>query len=149
MVSKSTFYYSKIIALIVLSVGSLCLAHGMVTINESTPLRTIIDNHVSNHWKEEKITHQGRCDDSTFLRRIYLDLWGTIPSHDEAKTFLNDQDPKKREKLITFRARVAERDDATSKAANESWRTINLENVLGFLVGGQFIDLRDENDIME
>ena len=102
MVSKSTFYYSKIIALIMLSVGSLCLAHGMVTINESTPLRTIIDNHVSNHWKEEKITHQGRCDDSTFLRRIYLDLWGTIPSHDEAKTFLNDQDPKKREKLITF-----------------------------------------------
>lgn len=56
---------------------------------------------------------------------------------------------KYREKLITFRARVAERDDATSKAANESWRTINLENVLGFLVGGQFIDLRDENDIME
>jgi len=74
MVSKLTFYYSKIIALIVLSVGSLCLAHGMVTINESTPLRTIIDNHVSNHWKEEKITHQGKCDDSTFLPEVEKDF---------------------------------------------------------------------------
>jgi len=33
------------------------------------------------------------------------------------------------------------------KAAYKSWRTINLEKVLGFLAGGQFIDLREENDI--
>ena len=54
-----------------------------------------------------------------------------------------------RKKLKTLRARVAERDNASSNAAYESWRTINLENVLGFLAGRQFIDLRDENDIME
>lgn len=34
-------------------------------------------------------------------------------------------------------------------SAKKSWRTINLHNVLGFLTGGQFIDLRDENEIME
>ena len=54
-----------------------------------------------------------------------------------------------RKKLKTLLARVIERDKASSNAAYESWRTINLENVLGFLAGGQFIDLRDENDIME
>jgi hypothetical protein len=34
-------------------------------------------------------------------------------------------------------------------AAKGSWRTINLKSVLGFLVGGRFIDLRDENEIMD
>jgi hypothetical protein len=34
-------------------------------------------------------------------------------------------------------------------AAKVAWRSINLKNVLGFMVGGRFIDLRDENDIMD
>jgi hypothetical protein len=35
------------------------------------------------------------------------------------------------------------------EAAKGAWRTINLETVLGFMVRGQFIDLRDENNIMD
>jgi len=35
------------------------------------------------------------------------------------------------------------------KASHDAWRTINLEKVLGFSVGRKFIDLREENDIME
>lgn len=34
------------------------------------------------------------------------------------------------------------------EASHKAWRSINLKNVLGFLVGGNFIDLRDENDIL-
>ena len=33
-------------------------------------------------------------------------------------------------------------------AAKSCWRTINLKDVLGFSVGGRFIDLRQENDIL-
>lgn len=40
------------------------------------------------------------CDDSTFARRAYLDLIGMIPSAGEAKNFVNDKDPEKREKLV-------------------------------------------------
>jgi hypothetical protein len=42
-------------------------------------------------------------------------------------------------------------DDNTVKqlAAKKAWRSINLRNVLGFMVGGRFIDLRDENEIMD
>ena len=32
-------------------------------------------------------------------------------------------------------------------SAKKAWRTINLDNVLGFMVRGNFIDLRDENEI--
>ncbi len=40
------------------------------------------------------------ASDEEFLRRIYLDLTGTIPSAAEARKFLNDKSPNKREKLI-------------------------------------------------
>jgi hypothetical protein len=38
---------------------------------------------------------------------------------------------------------------AKAEAAKKAWRSINLKEVLGFLVGGNFVDLRAENSIME
>jgi len=40
-------------------------------------------------------------------------------------------------------------DELKQIASKKSWRSINLETVLGFLVGGKFKDLRDENNIRE
>jgi hypothetical protein len=40
------------------------------------------------------------CSDSDFLRRAYLDVIGQLPAPDEARAFLADKDPKRREKLI-------------------------------------------------
>ena len=65
-----------------------------------TPLRQVIDAELQAAWKREKVTPAGRADDATFLRRVYLDLVGTIPTADEATAFLDDTDPDKREKLI-------------------------------------------------
>jgi len=67
---------------------------------DEKPLRQVIDAETKAAWQREKITPVGRCDDSTFLRRIYLDLVGTVPTYEETKKFLTDADPKKREKLI-------------------------------------------------
>jgi len=41
-----------------------------------------------------------RASDAEFLRRLTLDLAGTIPSADEVRAFTADPDPAKREKLI-------------------------------------------------
>jgi len=40
------------------------------------------------------------CDDTTFLRRAYLDCLGLLPTADEARDFLANQSPDKRAKLI-------------------------------------------------
>lgn len=40
------------------------------------------------------------ADDAEFLRRATLDLWGIIPTADEARAFLSDQHSDKRTKLI-------------------------------------------------
>ncbi len=41
-----------------------------------------------------------RASDAEFLRRITLDLAGTIPTADQARAFIADADPAKREKLV-------------------------------------------------
>jgi hypothetical protein len=64
------------------------------------PLREVIDAQVRAVWQREKITPPARCDDATFLRRVFLDLAGTIPTYEEAKSFLADPDPGKRAKLV-------------------------------------------------
>ena len=46
------------------------------------------------------LTTQEPAADAEFLRRITLDLAGTIPTADQARAFLADADPAKREKLI-------------------------------------------------
>ncbi len=41
-----------------------------------------------------------RCDDPTYLRRIFLDLVGTVPTPKEVMDFSLDRDPKKRQKKV-------------------------------------------------
>lgn len=64
------------------------------------PLREVIDGEVRAAWEKENVKPAPKADDATFLRRVYLDLVGTIPSHDEARDFLDDTDVGKRGKLI-------------------------------------------------
>ena len=46
------------------------------------------------------------CSDAVFVRRVYLDVLGTLPTAREAAAFLRDPDPRKRARLID---RVLER----------------------------------------
>lgn len=69
-------------------------------IQAETPLRQVIDTEVKAAWQREQLTSAGRADDATFLRRIYLDLAGTIPTIDETRQFLQDAAPDKCAKLI-------------------------------------------------
>ena len=48
------------------------------------------------------------CSDEAFLRRVYLDVIGSLPKPEEARAFLADPDPAKRAKLID---RLLERDE--------------------------------------
>ena len=63
-------------------------------------LRDTIDRQIKAGWAKEKITAPIQSSDTVFLRRVYLDLVGMIPTYEEATAFLKDTDPKTREKLI-------------------------------------------------
>jgi hypothetical protein len=63
-------------------------------------LRRVIDAEMTAEWERQKVAPAPRCDDATFVRRVHLDLAGTIPTHDETAAFLKDADPEKRAKLV-------------------------------------------------
>src|SRR5262249_13479632 len=60
---------------------------------EEEPLRQLIDAEVRAAWQQKKIVPADRAGDAAFLRRIYLDLLGTIPTLDETRQFLQNSEP--------------------------------------------------------
>ena len=64
------------------------------------PISSKIDGFIFSRLKQQKIEPAQRCDDPTFLRRVYLDVIGTLPTMKEAREFLADTNPQKRPELI-------------------------------------------------
>lgn len=74
------------------------LALSMVSADVADPLHVRIDQAVA----AGNVTPvAGLAGDTEFLRRIYLDLTGCIPTAEVARAFANDSDPDKRAKLAT------------------------------------------------
>ena len=59
-----------------------------------------INSEVESRWSELGIAPSSRADDSEWMRRVYLDLLGRVPTVREAETFLADRREQKRENLI-------------------------------------------------
>jgi hypothetical protein len=67
-----------------------------------------IDELVLARLKKLSIPPSDLSSDEDFLRRVYLDAIGTLPTPDEARGFLAERDPQKRAKLID---RLLEREE--------------------------------------
>jgi hypothetical protein len=59
-----------------------------------------IDTLVHAKLKKLRIAPSGLCDDATFMRRIYLDVTGTLPTAEEVKKFVDEPSAGKRDQLI-------------------------------------------------
>lgn len=59
-----------------------------------------IDELMLAQWQQMGLVPQPVCSDGEFLRRVHLDLIGTVPTADEARAFLASADPEKRGRLI-------------------------------------------------
>lgn len=65
-----------------------------------TQQRNFIDEHVNAKLTALRLPPSPICDDSTFLRRAYLDCTGTLPTAEEARAFLADESAGKRERVV-------------------------------------------------
>jgi len=64
------------------------------------PENNFIDGLVLRRLKKLNIAPSDLCSDTDYLRRVYLDVIGTLPTPEEARRFLADQRPQKRAKLV-------------------------------------------------
>lgn len=59
-----------------------------------------IDEILAKEWEKHDLKPNEKASDEVFLRRIYVDVAGRIPTIEEAKAFLSSTDKDKRTKLI-------------------------------------------------
>jgi hypothetical protein len=64
------------------------------------PTRNYVDEHIFAKLKKLRVPPAEWCSDEVFIRRVYIDTLGVLPSVEETKEFLADTDPEKRDKLI-------------------------------------------------
>lgn len=85
-----------------------------------TPTR--IDQLVVEKLRPLGVVPSGLCNDSDFLRRVSVDLTGTLPSVTEVKMFLTDDSSDKRTRKI---------DELLSRPEHATWWTSKLCELLG------------------
>ena len=71
-----------------------------VAVENLPPAKNFIDELVFTKLKSLGLPPSAVSDDSTFLRRVTIDLAGRLPTTDETKAFLADGDGEKRSKAI-------------------------------------------------
>jgi hypothetical protein len=66
----------------------------------SPPENNFVDHHAFQKLEQLQILPSELCTDEEFVRRVYLDVIGILPTPGETATFLTDADSQKRSKLI-------------------------------------------------
>ncbi len=87
----------------------------------------MINEQVRQTWKEYEITPSAPATDGEWVRRLYLDILGRIPTVAELNTFLGEKDPDKRTKLV---ARLLYDESYTEEYAR-NWTTIWTNVLIG------------------
>lgn len=78
---------------------------------------TEVDRLVVEKLRKLGILPSEVCDDATFLRRVHLDLVGTLPTAGEVRAFLSDSNPDKRSRKV---------DELLQTDAYAAWWTTRL-----------------------
>lgn len=86
------------------------------------PARTQIDELVQLKLRSMGLVPSGLCSDAEFLRRVSIDLTGTLPKPDEVQAFLADRSTDKRNRKI---------DELLQRPAWAAWWTNKLCDFTG------------------
>jgi hypothetical protein len=64
------------------------------------PRQTIVDEFTHKKWQQLGLVPSNLCTDEQFIRRVSVDITGTLPTPAQVNTFVADKDPAKRDKLV-------------------------------------------------
>jgi hypothetical protein len=82
------------------SVAQITWPYGTVTAFPEYPTENVIDRLLVEKWKELGLTPSPVCSDEEFLRRLYLDALGRLPTAEEVRAFLAESGADKRRRAV-------------------------------------------------
>ncbi len=62
--------------------------------------QTIVDRFTAKKWRELNLVPSDLASDENFIRRVYLDVTGTLPTPKQVEDFVNDKQANKRDQLV-------------------------------------------------
>ena len=62
--------------------------------------KTVVDKFTAKKWKELGLVPSELCSDEQYVRRVSLDITGTLPTPKQVTEFVADTDAAKRDKLV-------------------------------------------------
>ncbi len=95
-----------------------------------------IDRFVNVYFKENNVAWKKVVDDRTYIRRVYLDVVGLLPTPDEVRTFTSDNRPGKREQLVK---ELLNHNEAYAQHWLSFWNDVlrNDYSGTGYITGGR------------
>ncbi|MGE5736401.1 MAG: DUF1549 domain-containing protein, partial [Acidobacteriota bacterium] len=76
------------------------LPHGLPYAWPDIKAYNYVDEAVFAKLKKLRVTPSDVCDDTAFVRRVFLDITGTLPRAEDLAAFSADKDPARREHLV-------------------------------------------------
>jgi hypothetical protein len=80
--------------------GELSESENPYIADDDAVVGNIIDELVLDKLEELGIEPAQLCSDEVFVRRVYLDTIGTLPSADDVRAFIENESPERRSELI-------------------------------------------------
>lgn len=104
---------------------------------DATAFGNPIDKWTNSYLKAKKLPWPSQTDDKTFVRRVYLDIIGLLPTPKETESFLSDKKPGKREQLVR---QLLDREDDYAAHWLSFWNDAlrNDYTGTGYITGGRF-----------
>jgi hypothetical protein len=73
---------------------------GLIENWPALPENNFIDGLIYSKLRKLRVLPSEPCSDTDFLRRVYLDIIGTLPTADEVRAFLKDERSDRRARLV-------------------------------------------------
>jgi hypothetical protein len=100
MTRRTTAMRRRVLALMLVLLATADANFAFAAKQNAPSLARQIDQAIDACLRAEKVPPSPRCDDAEFVRRVYLDITGHIPSAEKAAAFLDSRKPNKRAELI-------------------------------------------------
>lgn len=105
---------------------------------QDIPQKNVIDQLIFGKMQSAGIQSAPLCTDEEFLRRVYVDLTGRIPSAQDVDNFLKDQSFNKRDKLIDSLINSPEFVDKWTMFYGDLFRSTSVaSNINRFIEGSE------------